>query len=80
MRIKNRVYINGGKLNGDLDADNWAILNYSVIPIGIICMWSDAEVPRKWSLCDETSGTPLLPDKPPLGGNSVSVKYIMYAG
>ena len=48
--------LNGGKLNGDLDADNWPILNVpvptkshapsnlkgSVIPIGIICRWSGA--------------------------------------
>ncbi len=55
-----------------------------------ICLWSGDVVPYKWSLCDGTNGTPLLPIKsistkkqnyiPTLGGNTVSVKYIMYTG
>ena len=84
--------LSGGKLSTDLDADNWAILNVpapmkshqaipkafldSVIPIGIICLWSGDVVPYKWALCDGTNGTPLLPIKsikkqsyiPTLGG------------
>ena len=90
--------LSGGKLREDLDADNWAILNVPnpikshvdfVIPIEIICLWSGDVVPHKWSLCDGTNGTPLLPLKtistkkentiPTLGGNTVTVKYIMYA-
>ena len=71
--------LNGRKLNGDLDAANWAILNVpaptkshqaipkaflgSVIPIGIIYMWSDDRIPPKWSLCNGENGKPLLPVK-----------------
>ena len=35
----------------------------SIIPIGIICLWSGYVVPYKWSLCEWTNGTPLLPIK-----------------
>ena len=98
--------LSGGKLTEDLDADNCAILNVptpikshqaipkafldSINPLGIICLWSGDVVPHKWSLCDGTNGTPLLPLKsvdtkkentmPTLGGNTVTVKYIMYTG
>ena len=101
-----KTVLSGGKLSGDLNADNWAILNVpapmkshqaipkafldSVIPIGIICLWSGDEIPHKWALCNGTNGTPLLPIKsistkkqnyiPTLGGNTVSAKYVMYTG
>ena len=46
----------------------------SVIPSGLICMWSGSTVPIGWVLCDGTNGTPNLTDRFIVGsGNKYSI-------
>ena len=68
------AYITGvGTPTSDDDAVNKKYVD-DLIPPGVIVMWSGANVPDGWALCDGTNGTPDLRDRFVLGvGNNYSL-------
>lgn len=60
-----KLYVSGGESN--LEVDNLIVRNYSstVIPIGVILMYSGlaSEIPKGWHICNGGEGTPNLTGK-----------------
>jgi len=54
----------------------YALKSGDGVPIGAIIMWSGAQIPTGWQLCDGTNGTPNLKDRFIVGAGG---KYILEA-
>ena len=54
------------EINANFDSVETAIDSFDSVdpvPSGIICLWSDANVPDGWLVCDGSNGTPDLRDR-----------------
>lgn len=67
--MNKKMILNGQEISvvsgaGDKDSG-------SAIPAGVIVMWSGADVPDGWAICDGTNGTPDLRGRFVLGASDV---------